>query len=655
MERRRERSSPPDPLELLVDVPLRLIRELGLGVERAVETLDRRLWELDEVLNRPLDVPAVPRYRVAGSAESSGIAMSPSYPGQSPTDYCLECLPAGTIVYGNHGLYPIESLAFVGYGADALVLTHRGRGRRVTRFFKRRYTGPLVVIHEYYTNIPLRITPEHPVLVARNVREPQTVWRGRGIDESRLEWVPARDLTTRDFIAFPRIRETVDVELVSGDLAELFGWYVAEGSYERHERGINVVFSLGHHEGEKIERVCELIRRLFGREPTVITKGTAVRIVLSSKYFGPMFEQFGTNSYNKDIPTWFLYLPEEKQYRFLRGYFGGDGHVRTRKRREGQSVVEVSAATVSSSLAYRLRLLLFRLGILHSVHLRSGGEGEIQGRRVRTSDTYHIHIAGESAMRLLEKMGIRYEYTYGGGRRAGYNLGWVGESYVFIPIRSIEIEHFDGEVYNLHVDEDESYLTIHGALHNCLQRHFTLAHGLLEEAERFSLKHGRITPEAREKIRRAVEEIITAEDDMRVVPEDREMARLLDEIKIMQRDLRKWMWTRGLPISSESLDDLREAKRRLEELIKKTYEAAEIYRRRYGTCPACESLAEEVSEKFGVSKSEILEALHGLASDDRERVRESARRLRELGVLDYIIRRTEEMLREMRGGGGGQA
>lgn len=279
MERRRERSSPPDPLELLVDVPLRLIRELGLGVERAVETLDRRLWELDEVLNRPLDVPAVPRYRVAGSAESSGIAMSPSYPGQSPTDYCLECL----------------------------------------------------------------------------------------------------------------------------------------------------------------------------------------------------------------------------------------------------------------------------------------------------------------------------------------------------------------------------------------QRHFTLAHGLLEEAERFSLKHGRITPEAREKIRRAVEEIITAEDDMRVVPEDREMARLLDEIKIMQRDLRKWMWTRGLPISSESLDDLREAKRRLEELIKKTYEAAEIYRRRYGTCPACESLAEEVSEKFGVSKSEILEALHGLASDDRERIRESARRLRELGVLDYIIRRTEEMLREMRGGGGGQA
>ncbi|MEM1820359.1 MAG: hypothetical protein QXU64_02075 [Thermofilaceae archaeon] len=189
----------------------------------------------------------------------------------------------------------------------------------------------------------------------------------------------------------------------------------------------------------------------------------------------------------------------------------------------------------------------------------------------------------------------------------------------------------------------------------CLERHFLKAHALLEEAERFSLKHGRITPEAREKIRRAMEEIVGAEDDLRVVPEDREIAGLLDEIKIMQRDLRKWAWARGLTTVSESIEDLRELKRRVEELVKKTYEAAEIYRRKYGTCPACESLAEEVSERFGVSKSEILEALRGLASDDRERAMESARRLKELGVFDYIVRRIEEMLREMKGGGGGQA
>jgi len=623
----------------ILKVPLKLIEELDIIIRR----IDEVLREFDsKILLKP------PELLMLG--ESRTVAMSPSYPGQTATDYCLECLPAGTIVYGNHGLYPIESLRLVEHGAKALVLTHRGRGMRVTRFFSRRYTGPLVVIHEYYTNIPLKITPEHPVLVARNVRKPQTVWQSKGIDESKLEWVPAKDLTTRDFIAFTRIRETVDVELVNGDLAELFGWYVAEGSYEKQKRGTNVVFSLGHHEEEKVERVCDLIRRVFGREPTVITKGTAVRIVFSSKYYAPMFEQFGTNSYDKDIPTWFLYLPEEKQYRFLRGYFSGDGHVKTRKRREKQPVVEVKVATVSRNLAYRLRLLLFRLGVLHSIYLVRGGEDVIQGRRIRASDTYHTHITGESAMKLLEKMGIKYEYTYSGGRRAGYNLGRVGENYVFIPIRSIEFEQFNGVVYNLHVDEDESYLTIHGALHNCLERHYAKAHGLLEEAERFSLKHGRITPEAREKIRRAVEEIVTAEDDLGTRVEDEDVGKLVEEVKVMQRDVRKWMWARGLTTVSESIDDLRAAKEMVKRLLDKVYEAAEKYRAKYGRCMYCEQLAREVSAKFGLSESEALESIYGLASEDKERITKSVEKLRRAGALDYVMQRAKEMLVELREG-----
>lgn len=122
----------------------------------------------------------------------------------------------------------------------------------------------------------------------------------------------------------------------------------------------------------------------------------------------------------------------------------------------------------------------------------------------------------------------------------------------------------------------------------CLERHFAKAHGLLEEAERFSLKYGRITPEAREKIRRAIEEIVTAEDDLGTVVEDEEAAKALDEIRVMQRDIRKWMWSRGLTTVSESIDDLRKAKEMVKKLLDKTYEAAENYRRKHGgVCPAC--------------------------------------------------------------------
>ncbi len=122
----------------------------------------------------------------------------------------------------------------------------------------------------------------------------------------------------------------------------------------------------------------------------------------------------------------------------------------------------------------------------------------------------------------------------------------------------------------------------------CLERHYAKAHGLLEEAERFSLKHGRITPEAREKIRRAIEEIVTSEDDLGTEVRDEELRRAIEEVKVMQREIRKWMWARGLTTTSESIEDLRVAKDMVKKLLDKVYEAAEKYRAKHrGECPAC--------------------------------------------------------------------
>lgn len=122
----------------------------------------------------------------------------------------------------------------------------------------------------------------------------------------------------------------------------------------------------------------------------------------------------------------------------------------------------------------------------------------------------------------------------------------------------------------------------------CIERHYAKAHGLLEEAERFSLKYGRITPEAREKIRRAIEEIVTSEDDLGTHVEDEEFRRALEEIKVMQREIRKWAWARGLTTVSESIEDLRTMKDMVKKLLDRVYEAAEKYRAKHGgECPAC--------------------------------------------------------------------
>jgi hypothetical protein len=188
----------------------------------------------------------------------------------------------------------------------------------------------------------------------------------------------------------------------------------------------------------------------------------------------------------------------------------------------------------------------------------------------------------------------------------------------------------------------------------CLSRHHLKALGLLEEAERFSLGKGEITPEARQRIELAVKEIVTAEEDLGTRAEDPEIARMLDEIKREQRELRKWMWAERLLTTQRDINRLREAIERMKRLVDLTHRAASYYHEKYGKCSYCESLAKEIAAKFNVSEGEVLDALYGLASDNKERVNEAAEKLRRVGAFEYALKRVKDMLEELRGGGGGK-
>ncbi|MEM4429667.1 MAG: hypothetical protein QXM08_00705 [Thermofilaceae archaeon] len=133
----------------------------------------------------------------------------------------------------------------------------------------------------------------------------------------------------------------------------------------------------------------------------------------------------------------------------------------------------------------------------------------------------------------------------------------------------------------------------------CLTRHYLKALGLLEEAERFSINVGEITPEARQRIEMALKEIVTAEEDLATPVGDPELAKMIDEIKAAQREFRKWMWAERLLTTQRDLAKLREAISRMKRIVDLTKRAAEYYDSRYGRCPYCEQLAKEVSEPSG--------------------------------------------------------
>ena len=52
--------------------------------------------------------------------------------------------------------------------------------------------------------------------------------------------------------------------------------------------------------------------------------------------------------------------------------------------------------------------------------------------------------------------------------------GWIDTNYVYLPIRKIETFDYSGNVYNLEVEEDNSYVTPSATVHNCMTPYFGL-------------------------------------------------------------------------------------------------------------------------------------------------------------------------------------
>ncbi len=369
-----------------------------------------------------------------------------------------DCQPGDSLVYVNGDMHPVITLAEVYKNRARRIFSHRGQVQRITDHMVRNHTGIMRNIDLVYFGSPFRATPEHPVLVAKDGW--RWNWRTHGgLNESQLAWVHARDITDGDFMVFPRILETRDMDIITPDLAEILGWYLAEGCKVENR----ITISLGYHELNHIDRVIQLFVKTFGVEPKTYHRRTCLHLAYTHKEFCLFFEAFGSNALEKHLPPWFMYLPSEKQGRLLKGLFSGDGCITSN---------EMHYATVSKDLAYQIHMMLFRLGILHGFRCSKTPDGIIEGRLIKTeSNTYTISIAGDAMSRLNAICDFGWRVVQS---RTLRNKGWAGEGYMFLPVRCVKDEEYNGPVYNVCVAEDESYLTPHGIAHNCLadKHHF---------------------------------------------------------------------------------------------------------------------------------------------------------------------------------------
>ncbi len=372
------------------------------------------------------------------------------------------------------------------------VLTHTGAYRPVRVCARRWFRGPICRLTVAGSSEPVRITGEHPVYVLRpspcvlqgrqripcrpTCQSQRKCSKPRPYESYQRQWLPAAQVRAGDFVVFPRRRaaakaspSTVSIPFdkvlhrqhlvgehrvpVERNLAKLLGYFIAEGNAQ--ERGL-VGFGFHAEEHDYHQETTELARKLFGvrvgRDDYLDAHATTIRFN-SLEIAAWLRQHVGTHAAKKRIPAFLMDHPRDEVLQAcLQGVFAGDGYYTSTSGRKSGTL---SLTTISETLAYQVRTACLRWGIKSTIVTR---------RRPDRQVSYDVIWSGVSAHKLSE---LLYGRDVIKGNRS-FERSWSDDHYLYQPIRSVQMEPYNGLVYNFSVDTDESYTLAAGfVVHNC--------------------------------------------------------------------------------------------------------------------------------------------------------------------------------------------
>lgn len=317
--------------------------------------------------------------------------------------YSFPCCLAGTIVRTFGGYRKIEEIQ-----EGDIVLTHKNRYRMVSKTMSRNAPNHYII---KAPGCSLKLTGEHPLLVRRNDDE---------------QWIRVQDLKEGDYISY-NIPNEINESNLTDDYLWLLGRYVADG-WVNPLLYKSVEFAIAEKKEEEF----------LGHIPSGLTfkkaKKSCLEYRIADEKLQTLCYGFGSGSINKHIPKWVYDLPSKQIKIFLDGYLSGDGYVRYK----GNTKI-VMFSTVSKELFCGIQSLFIKAyGKVCSLTIRK------DNRKETYNDTYNGQIAFSE---ITEQ------------KRIGDKI-WV-------PIKSIEKILGSVRVFNLSVEDDESYTCDNVNSHNC--------------------------------------------------------------------------------------------------------------------------------------------------------------------------------------------
>ena len=350
------------------------------------------------------------------------------------------CFTGDQMVETVNGMKPIKTISL-----GELVKTNKNRYKKVISLYKTKYSEGKALVHVLTTNSVIKSTPEHPFLV---------------LNENELNWVNARDLTTRMQLLYPNTQKTdiltfnvkkrkmrdgesnnIGDLAVDLKLARFMGLYLAEGCGGDD----SIRFTFNNNESDYINFISEICHERFERKPTIY-QNWATTVKLNIRGLNERFIQwFGDDATNKKIPEFVFNWGLQNKLSFIAGYLDGDGW------KHGSGI---RFSTASEDLFDDMYKLMNSCGLnCSSKCIKKERQSVIKGRIVHAKESYMGRLCGVSTNKLFDLL-------------LSHQIG----DYLAIPVTKIinkKMSNNDPHVYNLEVEDDNTYIVSSVIVHNC--------------------------------------------------------------------------------------------------------------------------------------------------------------------------------------------
>lgn len=493
------------------------------------------------------------------------------------------CFPPDTRVVMDDGTRcPISDIK-----KGSKVLTHEGVSRPVMDIIERDYEGDFITLDVLGHPKSFQSTPKHPYLVLQRDTEcncgcgqllkgirtgsqqeySQKYIQGHNPNkkgstcldqEFNFEFQNAEDIEEGDILALPIPQKTIEPEDLNKDRAELLGWFLAEGCFQKDLQGeyTGIIITLNANDEKPVaNRIAKLLEQEFSPEfsGNMDTQAKVIEILrddskhcsqslandlgisknaaklalqrlrkngyVSSKracqgdkrylpiqstlahvwkitdeglntdhhYNKPrihlydrnnedgkklvvcytnrrvsefMFKHAGEYSDQKKLSENSIYWPKEIQHQLLKSYVHGDGTVDAQRRH--------SVSSTSVDLIDQMQLIAARLGIWTRRQIIWNG---------KATQAYKIHEGMRDDLNFLPRHELHFQRSdctdqffemVSNQKKCTSTPAWRREGEYFLyKVRSKSKTPYIGKVYNLSVNNINSYLVEGIAVHNC--------------------------------------------------------------------------------------------------------------------------------------------------------------------------------------------